>query len=329
MPIRVGIPRALAYYEYFPMWETFFHELGIEVVLSAPTTKVILNNGVKSCVDEACLPIKIFHGHVLDLKDRVDYLFIPRLKSVARNEYICPKFCGLPEMIKYSIKENLPPIIDVEINLRKNPKNLFKFFLMIGKFFADNHSQIKNAYEKAMQSHYEYKKKLESGYFPDEILEHKTKWKVHDGDLCIAVIGHVYNIYDHYVNMDIIRKFREQNIKVLTPEHIDSEAIERKANSLPKKMFWTFGKRLIGSVLHIIEQEKVDGIIYIMSFGCGIDAFISELCKIKVKRAGNIPFYLMTLDEHSGDAGLNTRLEAFIDMIRWRKQNESDISAYV
>jgi len=110
------------------MWETFFHELGIEVVLSAPTTKVILNNGVKSCVDEACLPIKIFHGHVLDLKDRVDYLFIPRLKSVARNEYICPKFCGLPEMIKYSIKENLPPIIDVEINLRKNPKNLFKFF---------------------------------------------------------------------------------------------------------------------------------------------------------------------------------------------------------
>jgi len=65
--------------------------------------------------------LKIFFGHVINIKDSVDYLFIPRFTSISKNEYVCPKFGGLPDMVRHSIC-GLPGIIDTEINLRKSNK---------------------------------------------------------------------------------------------------------------------------------------------------------------------------------------------------------------
>ncbi|MBZ4645542.1 MAG: Protein of unknown function CoA enzyme activase [Clostridia bacterium] len=327
MAVKVGIPRALLYYEYFPMWKTFFEELKVEIILSEKTTKAILNDGVKHCVDEACLPVKLFHGHILNLKDKVDYLFVPRLKSVAQGEYICPKFCGLPDMVKFSII-GLPPVIDTEINLRSPKSNLYHTFNEIGKLFSSDTYAIKTAYDKALKQQAEFMKKIRQGRYPVEILENKKVSGNTEGDLCIALIGHVYNIYDQYISMDILSKLHQQGIRVITPELLDDDIIQYKADLLPKKMFWSFGKRLLGSALHLLDMDRIDGIIYMMSFGCGIDAFVSDLCERKIRRKKNIPFFLLTLDEHSGEAGVNTRLEAFIDMIRWRKRNEGNISAH-
>lgn len=44
--MRIGIPRALYYYRYYPLWQTFFQSLGCEVVFSDPTTKETLDNGL-------------------------------------------------------------------------------------------------------------------------------------------------------------------------------------------------------------------------------------------------------------------------------------------
>jgi len=85
--------------------------LGLEVVLSSPTNKEILKQGLEFCVDDACLPIKIFHGHVADLIGKVDMIYIPRIISIEPKEYICPKFLGLPDMIRNSIS-NIPHIVD-------------------------------------------------------------------------------------------------------------------------------------------------------------------------------------------------------------------------
>ena len=92
---KVGIPRALLYYNYYPLWKVFFEELGAEVVLSELTNKKILDDGVYCCVDDACLPMKVFHGHAVHLKDRVDYLFVPRLISVEKTVY-------MPEILRPS-----------------------------------------------------------------------------------------------------------------------------------------------------------------------------------------------------------------------------------
>ena len=41
--MKIGIPRALYYYEHYPFWETYFHKLGFEIVLSRKTNKEIMD----------------------------------------------------------------------------------------------------------------------------------------------------------------------------------------------------------------------------------------------------------------------------------------------
>ena len=120
--MKIGIPRALSFFDYFPLWQTFFNSLGLETLVSPDSNKDILNKGVSLCVDDACLPVKLFHGHVSYLIGRVDAIFIPRLVSVSPKEFICPKFIGLPEMIKNSVK-GLPRILVLNHNIYKGEKD--------------------------------------------------------------------------------------------------------------------------------------------------------------------------------------------------------------
>src|SRR5690554_5245601 len=147
MKTSVGIPRALFYYEYAPLWVNFFTELGTEVVVSRKTNKKILNDGTLVSVDDACIPVKLYHGHVINLKDKVDFLFIPRIMGITEKEYICPKFCGLPEMIKHSIND-LPKIINTKIDLMKK-NDMRKQMIDAGLYITSNKKEITEAYMKA------------------------------------------------------------------------------------------------------------------------------------------------------------------------------------
>lgn len=98
--MKVGIPRALLYYWYGPAWKAFLSAAGLEPVVSPPTNKAIMTAGLKAAVDEICLPVKVFIGHCLELQKNCDAILVPRLTSVARKEYTCPKFMGLPDMVR-------------------------------------------------------------------------------------------------------------------------------------------------------------------------------------------------------------------------------------
>lgn len=316
--MKIGIPRALLYYDYYPLWETFFTSLGAEIILSEKTTKDILVSGAKQSVNDACLPLKVFHGHVINLIGKCDYIFIPRLKSVAKGEYICPKFCGLPDMIKYSV-ENIPPIIDTEINVRKDAHNLLRAFYETGSFLTNDKKKIKTASQKALLENTLFIEKMEKGFFPSDILENRGKEQNNFNNLNVAVLGHVYNVYDEYVNMNLFEKLNKNYIKVITTENIGANITDSYALKAPKKLFWTFARKILGAAMYLADNDVVDGVVYIMSFGCGIDSFIADLCERYFKNVGNMPFYLMVIDEHSGENGMETRLEAFIDMIRRKK----------
>jgi len=307
----------------------FFEELGAEVVVSGNTTKRTMDEGSKTCVDEACLPIKIFFGHVIELKDKVDYLLIPRFTSVSRGEYICPKFGGLPDMIKNTV-DNLPEIIDVDVDLWKKGSNPLVSAFEAGSYFTGERKKIMKAYSKALESFREFRTEVKKGVLPEDILSKKLRLiKKSEGPrLNIAVIGHGYNVYDSYANMDMVNKLKNKGVNVLTIDMVDSSVIKEKVKTLPKRMFWNYGTRAIGSALHFLDRKDIDGIIYLMSFGCGIDSFVADLIERKVRRKKDLPFIVLTIDEHSGEAGMDTRIEAFIDMIRWRSKSESNISAH-
>lgn len=332
MSIRVGIPQSLFFYDYFPLWREFFNELGAEVVVSSKTNKNILNYGVSNCVDEACLPVKVYHGHVIELRDKVDYIFMPKMISIHKKEYGCPKYLGLPEMVQHSI-DNLPICIDVKVNLIKSNAGLIDTVVETGRYITSDTAKIKKAYKVALNYFENYRKLIYKGVIPiDAIKMYNSATKairpINSNGPIFMLVGHPYNLYDEYINMNLMSKLLNSGIiRIVTPEMIEVSKIEHYSAKLPKRMFWSFGKRIIGSSFYMINEEKVDGIIYVSSFGCGIDSILIDLVQREARKKG-IPFTLLTIDEHTGEAGINTRIEAFIDMIERRNRNENNISTY-
>jgi len=77
----VGIPRALFYWKKPHFWPAFFEGLGLEVLLSPKSNKEIIEEGVKAADAETCFSLKVLYGHILWLDGKVDFIFVPRLKS--------------------------------------------------------------------------------------------------------------------------------------------------------------------------------------------------------------------------------------------------------
>ncbi len=329
----IGIPRSLLYYNYYPAWKCFFEELGAEVVLSDKTTKNILDSGVKVAVDETCLPVKLFYGHVQNLKEKnIDYLFIPRVVSVEKKEYLCPKFLGLPNMV-LNLMKDLPPLLHLDIDLSRRNKDFYRKLYELGRHFTTNPLKTALAFQKALKKLNEYQEYLLMGYTPMEYLnslenggiksrpiqEDKGNLSAPDKmpkELKIAVLGHSYNLNDEYISMDIYKKLRDMGVNILTTEMLSQTVQAKGASNLRKDIFWTFGKEIIGSAYHLLEEQCVDGVVLVVSFGCGPDSMVGEIVERIYKRDKRLPLLLLTLDEHSGEAGVLTRLEAFVDMVR-------------
>lgn len=295
--MKIGIPRALLYCKYHPFIENFFYELGAEVVISPDTNKEILDLGVKHCIDEACLPVKVFHGHVAKLKDKCDMLFIPRIMQFYDKEYICPKFCGLPEMIVNAIPDIPETIID-PIYAYSN-KKLHTWAMKVGERVTKNPFKIQRAYKIALEEQKNFKCVIKNDGFP----------------MNVALAGHPYNIFDKFINMNVVKKLNALGIGVITEEYVDQKNINTEINDLFKKPFWTFARNTYGFCTYLYENKKIDGIIYISSFACGIDSVVTELIK---DRIGDFPLMVLKIDEQTGEAGFNTRLEAFSDMLERR-----------
>lgn len=322
--MKVGIPRGLLFYHYYPMWKVFLEGIGAEVVTSPPTSKEILDLGTKSSHDDVCLPVKIFFGHTLYLADKnVDFLFIPRVVAVEKEAYTCPKFLGLPDVLRNAL-EDIPPIIDATVNVKKRDKSPLKAALEIGRQLGAPVSKIKSAYKEACQSLWSYRKLMLNGLTPDEaidVLFNRGERIKKEGkkDIKIGVIGHPYNVYDRFSTLDMLDKLEKLGAEVVTGEMISPEDIEHHAQFLPKRLFWSYERDIVGSAFYLIHKRKVDGIINVVSFECGPDSLITELIQSEARRNGGFPVMVITLDEHTGEAGLQTRIEAFVDMLRRRR----------
>ncbi len=324
MPHKVGIPRALVYYNYFPWWRGFFEALGAEVVVSGETTKQTLDQGVRLAVDEACLPVKVFFGHVLELsRKKVDFIFVPRIVSVERKAFICPKFMGLPDMVRNALTD-LPPLMDVTVDLRYRPKRrLWKAARQVGKQLGAGPFRVLRAIFCAQKRQRVFQDLLLKQLTPPEALaamDGKSRPQEYRGvkGLKVAVLGHSYNIYDQLTSQSVIRRLRDMGVQVVTADMLSAPLIRAGNKKLSKPLFWTFGKKIAGAAFHWLGNGEVDGIVHLVSFGCGPDSMVGELVQREAWRGKATPFMLLTLDEHTGESGIVTRLEAFVDMLRHR-----------
>ena len=169
----------------------------------------------------------------------------------------------------------------------------------VGKRLGSNKHKIEKAFVAAMEAQVEASLENPNG---------NNKYK-------IALLGRPYNVYDSYLNMNIINKLKKEDICVLTEDSVDKDIINEEIKDLFKRPFWNFARNSYGFASYVGKNQLVDGIIYISSFACGIDSIVMELIKDKVK---NIPILVLKIDEQTGEAGVDTRIEAFLDMLERR-----------
>lgn len=338
MNIRVGIARSLLYYKYFPFWKEYLESFGLEVILSNQTNKEILLNGIINSIDESCLPVKVFVGHVIDLVDKVDYLFIPRIKSIKKKEFLCPKFLGLPDIARNCV-ENCPPIFTP--NIDANEISFYSSMYKFGKKFTRNPLTLYRNYKKALIKQKKTKESLSKLTTPLEMnsvledkVENKTEYNnvgytvslnnnnnnnvIVSNNLKIAFIGHAYNIYDNFINQNLIKKLNNMGVDVVTQEMIPHHELEKESFYISDNIYWTYNREIVAATKWWVKN-KIDGVIFIISFPCGPDSLVIEYLCRDIKKY-NIPVMNLILDEHQSEVGLITRLESFVDIIKIKKR---------
>ncbi|MFC1908317.1 acyl-CoA dehydratase activase-related protein [Chloroflexota bacterium] len=334
--IRVGIPRALQYYQYYPMWRTFFEGLGASVVLSPTTTQSMLLAGSSRVVADTCLPVKVFLGHVLSLVGQCDYIFIPAIRSVKNGVFNCAKFLGLPDMTRAVLPES-PPILDIDIDVNKGKRAMYQAVYKLGRHFNLNPLKIRQAAISSWHSHLNYSRLMSrSALAPPQAIEildgsHELKpGNIIDtpssSQVNIALIGHPYILYDEHINYRLINRLQQCDIRILTPEMVTDKVLNESTARLAGKAYWTYEHEVVGAGEHYLSNGA-DGIIGIMAFGCGPDSLMMDMVRRQAARLRTSAFMNLTLEEHTAEAGIVTRLEAFLDMIYRKKSSCVEICA--
>ncbi len=289
----IGIPRSLFYYKYETLIKVFFNELGIDYIVSDASNKKILEDGQNLAPSESCLSLKLFLGHVKNLENRCDYLFIPRFESVKKDEKLCTNFYVLPDLVRNLFKEH---VIDININVNKG-KVLKSAFVELGLYLGFSYNKSINSYKKAFSA---YKK------VKNNLLLQQTNILNSDNKK-VLLVGHSYNLYDDLIIKPIINTLEKNNIKIV---YADINDDKWKDNFLSSLIYFTYNKELVNALINY--KDYVDGIILISMFPCGPDSIVNDLLLRKIK---DIPIVNLIIDETSNNAGIITRLESFIDIV--------------
>ncbi len=330
--VRIGIPRALLYYQYFPMWKTFFNEMGAEVVVSEPTTQAMVTSGSSRVVADTCLPVKIYLGHVISLVGKCDFVFVPAIRSVRRKTYNCAKFLGLPDMTIAVVPES-PPILDMDIDINKGKRFLYQEIYRVGRRFSWNPGTVRRAALAAWQAFLDYHSLMSGeGLTPPKAIQKmlgtaenkETGTNQDQARATIAVIGHPYLLYDEHINHRLLHRLEQLHNRVLTPEMLASEKLDAGIVRLTGTAYWAYEEDVVGAGGHYL-QSNVDGVIGIMAFGCGPDSQMMDIVRRNAAKQRVPPFMNLTVDEHTAETGIITRLEAFLDMIHRRKRREAEV----
>ncbi|MBI5327976.1 MAG: CoA activase [Deltaproteobacteria bacterium] len=323
----IGIPRILYMYEMYPFWKAFFHELGFKVILSSPTNREIIREGVERIVTETCFPIKVSHGHIQELINKgVKKLFLPsivNLRPAKKGQtftYHCPYVQTMPYLSESAFDfsglgiEVLKPVIHFNKPERIRQKEFYEFGKMLGK----NQGEIDNALASAEKSQMSfYKRMQERGREAlnmeraDHVgVETRQHGCLGPDDIALVIVGRPYNTMDNGINLELPQKLRDMGVCAIPFDMLPvDDAID---DTLAADMYWKSGQRILSAAKLVNENPNLYA-VYITNFGCGPDSFITHFFKDVAKGK---PFLQLEIDEHSADAGAITRCEAFLDSLR-------------
>jgi predicted nucleotide-binding protein (sugar kinase/HSP70/actin superfamily) len=291
MPPVIGIPKTLYYYIYPDLWETFFRALGVEVLFSKTSTTRTIERASLISEAEHCLPIKLFDAHLAEVVEMTDVVFVPRLLSGLKNHIACPKMGALPDAARADIASG-NTVLTVDINENKTP--LSRSLRSLGRMVGAKKGIVDRAAAEAIKA----------------MIAAREKRSVppSSGRMRFLFLGHPYNLHDPFISGPIVSKLRDLKI--------DVEMVSFGARDLrPDPIRWDTCSEMYHKLLTLSPSEY-GGVIQISSFNCGCDSIVNEFYRELLKEKG-IPYLILVKDEHSAQAGVDTRLEAFVDSIGW------------
>lgn len=330
--MKIGIPRALGYYNYYPFWFGFFRALGVETVLSNPTTKEMVSKGSSLVVSETCLPVKVYMGHVLNLLEKgVDAIYAPSIQSIDHKIYNCSKIRGLPDLLRNVVKQKFV-LIEPTLDKSEKEQGLYQYLYESAEPLGiTDKDLIKQASKIGWEYQNNFNLMLRSGMSFEKSLKNAISGRVSLEDdenkatINVAILAHGYNLYDNQVSMRALAKLAKMDVKAYTAEMLTQEQKTEGFKTLETKLYWANEYEITGAAGHYLQDKNIDGIITVTAFGCGPDSIMVERISRYAKRLQK-PLLNLTIDEHTGEAGFITRLEAFCDMLLRKKRFDSSES---
>jgi predicted CoA-substrate-specific enzyme activase len=309
---RLGLLRASLNFEFLPFWTTFLRELGYLPVLSGRTNSAQMQEYARGVPSEVCLPIKAAaaHAHSLLGYGEVDKIFVPILlecPSQAQDDqaHTCFYSQQLADMLRVELKSR---IITAQFVMRNGLLGLLEPVLMLAKALGRSMDDVLRAFTRARSAQAVYvneRKRL--GW---EAL--KTRF-----DRAVVVIGRPYNTHDPYLNLSLARHLEQSGLPAIPWDllPLDEVHLSERWRTVP----WHYAREQLRAVEFIRGDERLYPLM-VSNFGCGPDAFtVKHMEELLADR----PRLLLEFDEHRGEAGLVTRLEAFNDEIEEHVQKRN------
>ncbi|UJG40122.1 MAG: acyl-CoA dehydratase activase [Candidatus Heimdallarchaeum aukensis] len=295
---KIGIPRALLTHSLFPLYSTFFKEIGFEVVLSSiDEEKELLTNA------PFCYPVQILHGAVNDLiKKGIKLIFLPHIRSLPKNKsWFDSTFCPITQGSSYYIPttfspvEILNPVLDFEEGYEYDT-SLVDYVV---KKLGIPKSKANRAYIHAVKK----QKKVEQQFI--EWGKEALKKLDETNETAIVLVGRSYNAFPPETSQLIPKKLASMGVTVIPFDFLEKVESEE---DIP----WYF-INYINIAADLVQKKKNLFLLYITNFSCTIDGFNQQLVRTKMKSK---PYLILELDAHTADAGTQTRLEAFLEIIK-------------
>jgi predicted CoA-substrate-specific enzyme activase len=299
---RVGVPEAFSVHSLWPLYSAFFVELGAVPVLVSD----IDDEGVAKCESSYCFPAEIAHG-VTEAARKADcgYWFLPHFKGMPSSESdvhacLCPLVQGLPYYLRTALGLDdariLRPVLDFGGGLESGAETMAEMATRLGKTREDGLAAfaVAAAKQRACQ--------LEARAIGARVL---AEADAADRPV-IALLGRPYNALSQHANMGIPRKLVTRGHTVLPFDMFPTSGEEISPN-----MYWHFGQQNLKAAVQVKAKKNVFA-CYVTNFSCAPDSFILHYLRWI---ANTKPFLVLELDSHTADAGIDTRIEAFLDIV--------------
>jgi len=309
---QIGIPQSMFYHELLPFFNTFFKELGVKVILSDKTHKGIIHMGVESVVSETCFPIKVAHGHIMNLIEKgVKKIFFPsiidmeRVHPAVEKSLSCPYVQSLPYTLRSAFDFEklgvalMSPVLYFGEGKNRVAKELRKVGKELGKKSKIINRSIEAAFDAQNQFYHSMRKRGE------EVLG-----QLGENQIAMVIVSRPYNGCDSGINLSLPKKIADLDILAIPMDCLPLEQTDLVSGW--QEMYWKYGQKIMAAA-HFVKSYPSLHAIYLTNFGCGPDSFISHFFKEEMKET---PYLTIEIDEHSSDVGIITRLEAYLDSLK-------------